>query len=516
MSTANASAELASVRERQQTLLSVAESIAACREPEELFRRLAGELQRVVRFENIGLLLYDAERDVLRPQILETSGMILSPPRTDVTIQDNPTRWVMDSQEPLIIPDTSAETRWPETIRRIRDEGVMSFCLLPLTTPRRRLGAIGFGRRERVNDKAADVEFLSQVAKLVAMAVENALAFREIAQLKDKLAEERLYLETEIRSEHLFEDVIGDSPALRHALQQVEVVAGTDSTVLLLGETGTGKELIARAIHDRSYRRERTLVKINCAAIPSGLLESELFGHERGAFTGAIAQKVGRFEVADRGTLFLDEVGEIPLELQTKLLRVLQEQEFERIGSTRTIKVDVRLIAATNRDLRAMVEEHRFRDDLYYRLNVFPIRLPALRERPEDVPALVRYFVQKLARPMGRQVEVIPRRALDALQRYPWPGNVRELANFVERAIVLSPGRSLEVPLNELKSRHAPLTQTEREAMTLRGAERAHILRALEDTGWVLGGPRGAAARLGVKRTTLQYRMRRLGISRER
>ena len=509
------STELATLRERLRALVSVAESIAVCREPEELFSRLASELQRVVRFERLGLLLYDAEREILRPHILETTSMLLVP-RAEVAARDSPTGWVIESQQPLIIPDTSAETRWPATMSSLAKQGVASFCVLALTTARARVGALAFGRHELVTYTAEEVDFMGEVAKLVAVAVENATAFHEIAQLRNKLAQERLYLESEIRNENPFEDVIGDSPALRHALQQVEIVAGTDSTVLLLGETGTGKELIARAIHDRSRRRERTLVKINCAAIPSGLLESELFGHERGAFTGAIAQKIGRFEVADRGTLFLDEVGDIPLELQTKLLRVLQEQEFERIGSTRTIKVDVRLIAATNRDLRAMVEEHRFRDDLYYRLNVFPIRLPALRERPEDIPALVRYFVQKLARPMGRQVEVIPRKALDALQRYPWPGNVRELANFVERAIILSPGRSLEVPLNELQSRHAPVTHTEREEMTLRGAERAHILRALEETGWVLGGPKGAAARLGIKRTTLQYRMQRLGISRER
>ena len=272
------------------------------------------------------------------------------------------------------------------------------------------------------------------------MAVANALAFREIAQLKDKLAEERLYLVSEIRAEHPFEEIVGESRPLHDALQQVEIVAPTDSTVLVLGETGTGKELIARAIHNRSARRERTFVKINCAAIPSGLLESELFGHERGAFTGAIAQKIGRFEVANGGTLFLDEVGEIPLELQPKLLRVLQEQEFERIGGTRTIKVDVRLVAATNRDLVQMVEEHRFRDDLYYRLNVFPIYAPPLRERPEDIEPLVRHFAQHFAARMQRRIEVIPTETLDALRRYAWPGNVRELENLIERAVILSAG----------------------------------------------------------------------------
>jgi len=345
------------------------------------------------------------------------------------------------------------------------------------------------------------------------MAVANALAFREIAQLKDKLAEERLYLVSEIRAEHPFEEIVGESRPLHDALQQVEIVAPTDSTVLVLGETGTGKELIARAIHNRSARRERTFVKINCAAIPSGLLESELFGHERGAFTGAIAQKIGRFEVANGGTLFLDEVGEIPLELQPKLLRVLQEQEFERIGGTRTIKVDVRLVAATNRDLVQMVEEHRFRDDLYYRLNVFPIYAPPLRERPEDIEPLVRYFVQRFAARMQRRIEVIPTETLDAMRRYPWPGNVRELENLIERAVILSSGPHLTVPLAHLARRSTPAAQDE-SASTLEGVERAHITRVLEETNWMLGGPRGTAARLGMKRTTLQSLMKRLAIGR--
>jgi len=511
------STDSATLPERFQALLSVAESITSCREREQLFRRLAGELQRVVSFDSLGLLLYDAERGSTGPPqvLLETANMVFRPrPDVDVDeVEDTPTRWVIESQQPLIIGDTAAETRWPKPMMRIRESGVASFCLLPLTTARTRVGALAFGRSQSVTYTAADVEFMGEVAKLVAMAVENAMAFEKIAQLNEKLAEERLYLESEIRTEHPFEEIIGNSSALRRALQQVEVVASTDSTVLLLGETGTGKELLARAIHDRSGRRERTFVKINCAAIPSGLLESELFGHEKGAFTGAIAQKIGRFEVANGGTLFLDEVGEIPLELQPKLLRVLQEQEFERIGSTKTIKVDVRLIAATNRDLLQMVEEHRFRDDLYYRLNVFPIHIPPLRDRPEDIPALVRYFVQRLARPMNRQVEVIPSETMETLCRYRWPGNVRELANLIERAMILSPGRTLEVPLDEIKARRPPTATEDDASTTLHSVERAHILRALEESNWVLGGPKGAAARLGMKRTTLQYRMQRLGIA---
>ena len=362
---------------------------------------------------------------------------------------------------------------------------------------------------------AADVAFLRKVATLVAVAVDNALAFREFTQQTERLAEERLYLESEIRAEHPFEEIVGESRALRDALHHVETVAPTDAPVLVLGETGTGKELIARAIHDRSGRRERTFVKINCAAVPSGLLESELFGHEQGAFTGAVAQKTGRFEVAHGGTLFLDEVGEIPLELQPKLLRMLQEQEFERVGGTRTIKVDVRLVAATNRDLARLVEEQRFRPDLYHRLNAFPIHVPPLRERPEDIPALVRFLVQRLARPMNRRVEVIPSETLEALRQYAWPGNVRELANLIERAMILSKGRTLEVPLAELKRRR-PRADHEDGASTLEAVERMYILRVLGETNWMLGGPRGAAARLGMKRTTLQSLMRRLGITRPR
>jgi len=309
-------------------------------------------------------------------------------------------------------------------------------------------------------------------------------------------------------AQHSFPHIVGESRALRDALEQVEVVAATDATVLVLGATGTGKELVARAIHDRSCRRERAFVKINCAAIPSGLLESELFGHERGAFTGAIAQRIGRFEQAHGGTLFLDEVGDIPLELQPKLLRVLQEQEFERLGATRTIKVDVRLVAATNRDLGRMVEEQSFRDDLYYRLNVFPIAVPPLRDRPEDIAPLVRHFVARFAREMKRHIDVIPEETLDAMRLYPWPGNVRELANLVERSVILSPGPRLAVPLDYLAR------QQDDGASTLRVIERAHIARVLEETNWTLGGPQGAAARLGMKRTTLQSVMKRLAIIR--
>ena len=343
------------------------------------------------------------------------------------------------------------------TSRLLRDEGVRSMVCMPLLTHDRVLGTLSLASLRDAAFQQGDVDLLVQVAGQVAIAVENALAFQEIGELKNKLAQEKLYLEDEIRSEMNFDEIVGESPSLRAVLKQVETVAPTDSTVLIQGETGTGKELIARAIHNLSPRREHTFVKVNCAAIPTGLLESELFGHERGAFTGAIAQRLGRFELAHGGTIFLDEVGDIPLELQPKLLRVLQEQEFERLGSTRTIRVDVRLVAATNRDLAEMVAARTFRNDLYYRLRVFPLVVPPLRERQEDIPALVRYFVQKYARRMNRTVETIPAETLDVLVRYAWPGNIRELENLIERAVIVSPGPVLRVPLGELKLPSEPV-----------------------------------------------------------
>jgi len=342
-----------------------------------------------------------------------------------------------------------------------------------------------------------------------AIALENALAYCEIEELKNRLAEENLILEDEMRSGYQFQEIVGESAALQHVLRQVETVAPTDSSVLLLGETGTGKERVARAIHNLSRRSNGPFVKINCAAIPAGLLESELFGHEKGAFTGAVSQKVGRFELAENGTIFLDEVGDTPLELQPKLLRVLQEQEFERLGGSRTIRVNTRVVAATNRDLSSMVAERQFRSDLYYRLNVFPIRVPPLRERAEDIPLLVRFFAQMYSRRMNRNIETIPSDTMEALARYPWPGNVRELENLVERAVILSPGSVLRVPLAELRG---PEATSPAAAATLEQMERDHILHVLRDSNWRLSGPSGAAARLGMKRTTLQSRMKKLGI----
>jgi formate hydrogenlyase transcriptional activator len=389
--------------------------------------------------------------------------------------------------------------------------GFRNTCVVPLAGRDRTLGILALGKHEDVPYTGDEIDFLLQVSSQVAVVVENALVYGELRKLKNNFSEERVFLEDEICSELNFEEIVGRSAALQRVLRQVEVVAPTDSGVLILGETGTGKELIARAIHNLSSRRDRPFIKLNCAALPAGLLESELFGHEKGAFTGAIMRKAGRFEVAEKGTLFLDEVGDIPLELQPKLLRVLQEHEFERLGSTRTQKVDVRVIAATHRDLKQMGEDGTFRSDLYYRLYVFPLPLPPLRDRREDIPILVRHYVDKYARRMNRRIETIPSHAMEVFANYSWPGNVRELQNFIERAVILSPGSALRPPLAELKQ--AALPSLNSELSTLEEAEREQIVRAIRASNWVIGGPNGAAARLGTKRTTLAYRIRKLNIS---
>ena len=496
--------------ERYRTLLDVAETIATHRDLGEVCRDLARLLPHVVPVNFVALALYNPARATMTLHSIQANVPIQ--PSDDVhelPLDETPAGYVWRTQEPLFVGDVAAEHRWPAIVAKLQMDGLHSLCGFPLTTAGRRLGAIGFCSVQKAAYHEGDVEFLCHVAKQVAVAVDNALAYEEIARLRDKLTKEKLYLEEEIKTE--YEDIVGESRALKRVLKEVETVAGTDSTVLILGETGSGKELVARAVHHLSGRRERTVVKLNCAAIPTGLLESELFGHEKGAFTGAIATKIGRFEVADHGTLFLDEVGEIPLELQVKLLRVLQEQEFERLGSTKTLRVNVRLIAATNRELERMVEEGRFRSDLYYRLKVFPIRVPALRERPEDIPILVRHFAQKFAQRMKKRIETIPSDSLIALQQYPWPGNVRELENFIERAVILSQTTDLAVPISELKRSS---TRTDGAVVTLRDAERDHILKALREANWMLGGPAGAAVRLGMKRTTLHTKMQKLGIAR--
>jgi formate hydrogenlyase transcriptional activator len=518
MSGAQQDEQVMTAPEQYRALFAVSDAIASHRDLPALFHELAGRLGRVVRFDALSLVLHDASTNTMRLHVLETFiepvefpfEIVLSP-------DDDPAGSAWQTQHPLIISSIAELSRWPRLLERVRSYGIESGCWLPLTTARRRLGALVFTSLQPSSYDPADLDFLHQVASQVAVAVENALAFQEIEALKDKLAEEKAYLEEEVRTEHEFGDIVGESPALRAVLKAVETVSPTDSTVLVCGATGTGKELIARALHALSPRKDRTFVKLNCAAIPTGLLESELFGHEKGAFTGAIAQKVGRFELANQGTLFLDEIGDIPPELQPKLLRVLQEQEFERLGGIRTIRVNVRLVAATNCDLAKMVAEGRFRSDLYYRLNVFPIAMPPLRERPEDIPRLVRHFTQRFARRMSRRIESIPSATMDALVRYPWPGNVRELQNIIERAVILSPGPTLQVPLSDLQAVPAPIQPKAAPIatpITLVDAEREHIVEALIATGWVVGGPRGAAGRLGMKRSTLQKKMQKLGIAR--
>ena len=507
--------QLARERDRFQLLLEVNNAVVSHLDMDAVFASVSASLQRVIQHDGCSLLLYEPETGQYRCHVLRVSKneSFVEEGRADKSMK-SPGCIAISTKAPAVfseqnLKDLAAESK---IAQHLLAEGVKSFCSIPLLSHDRVLGTLNVGRLREDAFSTEEVEMLSQVAQQIAIAVENGLAYRQIAELKEKLNEEKLYLEDEIRTEHNFEEIVGDSAALKNVLKQVQIVAPTDSTVLIQGETGTGKELIARAIHNLSSRRARTFVKLNCAAIPTGLLESELFGHEKGAFTGAIAQKIGRFELAHGGTLFLDEVGDIPLELQSKFLRVLQEQEFERLGSNKTIRVDIRLVAATNRDLTAMMDEKSFRSDLYYRLNVFPILNPPLCERKDDIPALVHYFTRKFARRMNRNIDTIPAETMKALSRYHWPGNIRELENFIERAVILSRGSSLAVPLAELKPRAAK--PAENQLSTLEEAEREHIHHALRQANWLVGGPAGAAARLGMKRTTLQSRMAKLGIER--
>ncbi len=505
--------QLARERDRLRVLLEVNNAVVSKLDLHILLNAIAASLRRVIHHEYTSLAVFEPETNSMRVLALDFpqgKGLI----REDflVPVERALAGKAFRTHQPQVLDRNEIEAFDSVTSRLMMAEGVRSLVCMPLITHDRALGTLSLASLRDSAFQQGDVDLLAQVASQVAIAVENALAFQEIAELKNKLAQEKLYLEDEIRSEMNFDEIIGESAPVRAVLKQVETVAPTDSTVLITGETGTGKELIARAIHNLSPRRERTFVKVNCAAIPTGLLESELFGHERGAFTGAIAQRIGRFELADGGTIFLDEIGDIPLELQPKLLRVLQEQEFERLGSTHTTHVDIRLVAATNRNLAEMVAARTFRSDLYYRLRVFPILMPPLRDRQGDIPSLVRYFVEKHARRMNRKVETIPAETLEQLVHYPWPGNIRELENLMERAVIVSPGPVLRVPLSELRSGVEALD----ESLTLRAAERDHILKALEVTKWVLAGPRGAAMRLGMKRTTLQSKMRKLGIEKHK
>ena len=504
-------------RERDQLdlLLDVTNAVVTQLDTRDLFRAVAPALRRCCSADVAALSVYDAEAGVLRHHVCdapESFGAASDVPvPSESTIDGSASGHVFRTGEPRVF-SASELAAYPESAF-ILSRGIRSACAVPLATAHGVLGTLTLGAFADDAFSTPQFPLLTRVAGQIAIALRNAFSYERIEQLNAQLSREKLYLEDEIRSEHQFEEIIGGSRALARVLREVQTVAPTDSTVLISGETGSGKELVARAIHQLSARRERAFVKLNCAAIPTGLLESELFGHEKGAFTGAINARIGRFELANRGTVFLDEVGEIPLELQPKLLRVLQEREFERLGSSRTLHSDARLIAATNRDLAALVGEQKFREDLFYRLNVFPVTVPPLRERSEDIPMLVRHFAQQFARRMKKNIETIPTDTMEALTRYDWPGNIRELQNLIERAVILSAGQTLDVPVGGLGARQTPAA-TREAGETLEQADRRHIIGALERSNWVLAGPNGAASRLGIKRSTLQFRMRKLGIVR--
>nr|WP_251106542.1 sigma 54-interacting transcriptional regulator [Alloacidobacterium dinghuense] len=504
--------QLENERTKLKLILDLNNSVVSNLELKQLIRAISPSIRNVMQLDAVALMLPTSDNGCLEVYALDfpdSKGTI----RPGVMVSPDGLPGQVFRSGKLWVGDISEERTKTDDRKLTSQEGFQATCFLPLVRSSRALGVLSVARLRKDSFTEQDVDFLLQIAGQVAIAIDNALAYHKISELSDKLAQEKLYLEDEIRSELNFEEIVGNSTILRKVLRQVEAVAPTDSTVLIYGETGSGKELIARAVHKLSMRKSHAFVKLNCAAIPTGLLESELFGHEKGAFTGAIAQRIGRFELASQGTIFLDEVGEIPLDLQPKLLRVLQEREFERLGSSRTVHTNARLIAATNRDLNAMVDNQRFRSDLFYRLNVFPIYVPPLRERTEDIPFLVRHFAQHFDRLMKRQIETISSETMNALVRYPWPGNIRELQNVIERAVILSSGKELKVPIADLKPRSGD-SGGSNGMMTLEEMERRHILYVLNQTNWVFSGPNGAAAKLGMKRPTLQFRMRKLGISR--
>jgi formate hydrogenlyase transcriptional activator len=495
---------------RYQGLSHLSRSIASMT-PDVLSRNLLALLRPLFPCDLVNVVIFDEGDNDAR----WTSFGVKQLASMDLPFEKTTVWSVYHEQTPLWISDSQQDERL--VVRREAQKasgvGYRSLCRLPLCTPHGCFGVLSIAGCQPHDYSEQDIALLLLAADQVALSLANSLLHAELQKLKSESGDENeAYVGDEQGSNPIFENIVGKSSALRHVLRQVEVVAPTNSGVLIQGETGTGKELVAQAIHNRSARRDRPFIKLNCAAIPSGLLESELFGHEKGAFTGAVMRKPGRFELADKGTLFLDEVGDIPLDLQPKLLRVLQEHEFERLGSTRTQQVDVRVIAATHRDLKQMVEEGTFRSDLYYRLFVFPLVVPPLRDRREDIPLIVRHFVDKYAQRMNRRIETIPARTMEVFVDCPWPGNVRELQNFVERAVILSPGTSLRAPLEELQQETTQTTGSPANLSTLEEMEREHVLRALRESNWVTGGPSGAAVRLGMKRTTLAYRIRKLGI----
>jgi formate hydrogenlyase transcriptional activator len=498
--------------EEQQSLVAISRELSSSLHLEDLLPAILSSLRSIARYDRAILCLLDEEgKNVHRyGDALEWESFVNH--GSTIPLSQSLSARAVQTRTVAFLTASDLRAMNESLARAMYEAGIRSVCSVPLIAGNRIWGALNPSSKTENAFGPSEVEYLQQVANQIAAALQNAHAYREIAQLKERLTQEKRYLEYEIRSANRSDDIIGESPALKRVLDYAAIVADTDSTVLITGETGTGKERIARLIHGMSGRKDRNFIKLNCAAIPTGLLESELFGHEKGAFTGAVSQKLGRLELADKGTLLLDEIGEIPLELQPKLLRVLQDQEFEHLGGTKTIKVDVRMIAATNRDLVRAVQEKEFRGDLFYRLHVFPLHLPALRDRREDIPMLVRHFVEKCAARLHKRIEIIPDQAIEAMVHWRWPGNIRELENFIERSVILSEGHQLSAPLSEL--REEVLRQPSEPDGTLRDKEREHIVEILRQTRGTLSGPSGAAARLGLKRTTLQYKMQRLGISR--
>ncbi len=499
-------------RDRLKLLLEINNHIVSKLDINELFRSASTSLRTYFRNDFAGFWLIDKQSNLLECVLLDFpsgKGSLTAVVRSELSEADHEK---LRAHVPELLSVEEFERLPAAIVEKLKAESIASMAIAPMVTAGGPLGVITMGSRRPDNFGQQDLDLLSQISNQIALAVDNAIAYGRVTEARDRLEEERLYLESEIRSEYSFEDIVGKSAALRKVLDQIAIVAPTQSTVLLHGETGTGKELFARAIHNLSPRRERTFVRLNCAAIPSGLVESELFGHEKGAFTGALMQKRGRFELADRGTLFLDEIGDISLELQPKLLRALQEREFERLGSTKTIHVDVRLIAATHRDLQSMIRNNQFREDLFYRLNVCPIEIPPLRERREDIPLLVHYFVLRHSRQMQKRVKSVPKQAMEALVNADWPGNIRQLENFIERCVIFTQGDELNVLRTELKKPSARSVASA--APSFEQAERQAIIDALIAASGRIAGKGGAAERLGLKRTTLQNKMHKLNISR--
>jgi len=508
-------ASLAAEHDRVQFLLRLNNAITSELDYPSLLGKISQALGDVIRHDYASIALYDADSGQMQLHALaftDERGVR----RADhlLPLDSSPSGITYQRGVVSMFGEADVAAFGPAGAPTLIAEGIKSVCCVPLVTGRSRLGVLSLASRTADAFSADAAVLLGQLSSQIAIAVENARAYGEIAVITEQLAEEKDYLLDEVRLAHDFREIIGQSAALKRVLQTIATVAPTDSTVLLLGETGTGKELLARALHNLSRRRDRAFVRLSGAALPASLIESELFGYDKGAFTGAATSKVGRLELANRGTLFLDEVGDLPLEVQPKLLRALQEREFERLGSTRTLRVDVRLIAATNRDLDAMVSDGLFRSDLFYRLNVFPVHVPALRERRDDIPALVSHFVAKFAREMNRRITTIPEDAMAALVRWHWPGNIRELENVIERAVILSSGPVLNVPPAAIQPPQVKPDAREASPPRLRDTERDAIVRALRESNGVVAGPNGAAARLGVKRTTLQSKMRKLGIKR--